>query len=119
MIKHLQGGPGVTISGGMNNMPFINTSMLSSGQLRYNGSTQNIEVYDGTQWLNMSSSAPIVQLDPRAIRVLDWAEKKMNEEEDLERRMKDHPGLQDAYEQFKVMDAMTKDKISEGTYRRA
>lgn len=100
-------------------MPYINTSMLSAGQVRYNGSTQNIEVYDGTTWLTMTGSSPIVQLDPRAMRVLDWAEKKMSEEEDLERRMKDHPGLKDAYEQFKVMDALTKDKISEGTYRRA
>ena len=119
MIKHLQGGPGISISGGLSNLPYINTSMLSSGQLRYNGSTQNIEVYDGNIWLNMSSSAPIVQLDARAIRVLDWAEKKMSEEEDLERRMKDHPGLKDAYEQFQVIDALTRDKISEGTYRRA
>jgi hypothetical protein len=43
----------------------------------------------------------------------------MSEEQDLERRMQDHPGLRDAYEKFKVMDTLTSDKITQGAYRRA
>lgn len=103
MISTLTGHAGVMVTGG-SSPPYINMSNPSAGMIRYNGS--NMEVYDGNSWLGMTSHQTI-QLDPRTQAVLAWAEKKMLEETDLKLRMQRHPGLKDAYERFKVMDALT------------
>lgn len=91
------------VTGG-SSQPYVNMNNPSAGMVRYNGSV--MEVYDGHTWLSMTSHQTI-QLDARAQMVLTWAEKKMAEETDLKLRMERHPGLKDAYERFKVMDALT------------
>ena len=42
-----------------------------------------------------------------AERILDWARDRMNEDTLLKIRMEKHPGLKDAWERFKIMDALT------------
>jgi hypothetical protein len=103
MIASLNNGSGVVVTGGSNG-PWVDLSRPSAGLVRYNGNT--MEVYDGNNWLSISSHAE-VQLDPEIRRVVDWARIKMAEEHDLQRRLKQHPGLRDAYEKFKVMDVLT------------
>jgi hypothetical protein len=52
--------------------------------------------------------------------ILTWAEKKMREDLELEKRMEQHPGLRDAYEKFKVMDVLTQENDNKkGIYTRA
>lgn len=73
--------------------------------MRYNSNTQTIEVYDGNTWLALAGSAD-VSLSPEAQQVLDWAYKKMKEDEQLEVLMKKHPGLKDLNEKFTLMKAL-------------
>jgi hypothetical protein len=103
MISGITGSAGVMITGGSSN-PYINMNNASAGMVRYNGS--NMEVYDGSSWLTMGSY-PTIQLTADVQNILHWAEKKMREEQTLEQRMTRHPGLRDAYEKFRVMDALT------------
>jgi hypothetical protein len=91
------------VTGG-SSAPYINMSNPSAGMVRYNGS--QMEVYDGHSWLSMTSHQTI-QLDAHTQELLSWADRKMKEEVDLMRRMEQHPGLKDAYEKFKIMDALT------------
>jgi hypothetical protein len=78
---------------------------MSAGMVRYNSSSQNLEVYDGNSWLALSGSAD-VGLSPEAQQVMDWAYKKMIEEEQLEALLAKHPGLRDLHEKFTVMKAL-------------
>ena len=58
MIKSLSGGPGVTVNNGGTPYAYVyvNMSVPSAGMMRFNGSTSNIEVYDGSVWLTMPTN---------------------------------------------------------------
>jgi len=85
--------------------PYISPGSMSAGMMRYNSNTQTIEVYDGNTWLALAGSAD-VSLSPEAQQVMDWAYKKMKEDEQLEVLMEKHPGLKDLHEKFTVMKAL-------------
>ena len=104
MIKHIVEGPGISITGSFS-PPYISPGSQSAGMIRYNTSSQTTEVYDGNTWLTMSSS-PSVALSNDTLEVLDWARKKMLEEQNLYKLMEQHPGLKDAYEKFEIMKAL-------------
>ncbi len=104
------------VSGGSPSTPSIYQSFTSgqssgpqnfAGQVRYNTSTQNMEVFDGNMWQCWSNSTATVGLTQEAEELLDWARKKRQEEVNLRMRMEQHPGLKDAYEKFMIMDALT------------
>ena len=50
------------------------------GNVRYNTSTQNMEVYDGNNWITLSSGIATVGLNGEAESLLDWARQKRDEE---------------------------------------
>lgn len=85
--------------------PYISPGSMSAGMVRYNSSSQNLEVYDGNAWLALSGSAD-VGLSPEAQAVMEWAYRKMKEDEELELLMSKHPGLKDLHEKFTVMKAL-------------
>ena len=78
---------------------------MSAGMVRYNPNTQTLEVYDGNSWLAIAGSAD-VGLSPEAQQIMDWAYKKMKEDEQLEVLMEKHPGLKDLHEKFILMKAL-------------
>lgn len=132
MIKGIYSGDKyIQVNNGQPGSPTVynNTAYGSStsgpqgfaGQLRYNSSGAGLEVFDGSMWQSIGSSVAQVGLSPIAEEALDWVRRKMQEEKDLVERMKQHPGLKDAYEQFKIMDALTaeEEKLNSGDYRRA
>ena len=107
MITNLTPGPYIQVHGHSGSTPWINTSTLSAGQVRYNPSGTSLEVYDGNSWHKFGGGYYTVGLTPEAERVVRWAEEKMREEAELKLRMKDHPGLQEAYERLEIMKALT------------
>ena len=84
---------------------YYNTGMPSAGMVRY--TNNQMQVYDGSSWLTVGGTARI-DLTHEANELLLWARRKKQEDEDLEFRLRKHPGLQEAYDQFRVMDALTK-----------
>jgi len=91
-------------------MIFIgNTGGELAGQMRFNMSLQQVEVYDGTGWNTVGSSATM-GLTPEAESAIEWASAQQKKEELLEQRMADNPALKDAYERFKVLDILTQDE---------
>jgi hypothetical protein len=105
MIKTLQSSSPNGISVSYHNTPHINNSGQGAGQLRYNVSTQNIEVYDGINWIMLSQHVT-VGFDGNAEEVLRWAGEKMYEEKALKAKMEKYPTLKSAYEQYKMVEAL-------------
>ena len=102
MIKEVIGsGPFVNVSGGSNFTPYINMSNVSAGMTRWNGNTNNFEVYDGSTWMTLSSNVASVGLNNDAVSAITWALKKMAEEADLEKLAREHPAINIALDNLK------------------
>lgn len=114
MIKNLASSSAyITVSGYSPSMVY-NNGQLNVGQIRYNPSTQNVEVYDGNTW-QMLSQGVTVGLSWDADAAIRWAIEREKEERSLKERMARHPGLKDAWDKFQMMDILTKesDKIEQ------
>lgn len=102
MIKGLTGGKGVVINGGNTPTTYINMSNPSAGMMRYNGNSNNIEVYDGSSWMTMQTSYASVELDAETLSLIDWARKKRAEEYELEILAEKNPTIKDLVDKVKL-----------------
>jgi hypothetical protein len=68
------------------------------GNLRFNTSSQNMEVYDGNNWLELNTPHASVGLNGVAEEAIDWAQRQMAEEKRLAALAKEHPAVADALE---------------------
>jgi hypothetical protein len=73
MIKGLMGDKGVVVSAGNTSVPYINMDINKpmQGMIRVWGS--DMQVFDGTGWMNMSTSYATVSLDSETQDLLLWA----------------------------------------------
>jgi len=110
MIKNvIHTGPWLRVESGNSYTPYfnMNSNNPAVGQVRYNGSNQNLEVFDGSIWQNLTSgSSACISMSNAAEEILVWAQKKMEQEQELESLMKRNPGLQDLHEKFELMRAL-------------
>jgi hypothetical protein len=114
MIKGLQGSASVVVNGGNTSVPYVNQNHTNpiQGMIRIWGS--DMQVFDGSNWMNIMTSYATVGLSPTTEEAIDWVKRKMQEEKDLHDRMKRHPGLKDAFETFKIMDVLTLEEEKHG-----
>jgi hypothetical protein len=102
MIKDVIGtSPFVQVTGGGGYTPYINMSNASAGMTRWNGNTQNLEVYDGFSWITLSSNVASVGLTGEAVNILSWAKQKMEDEIMLEKLAREHPAINLALDNVK------------------
>jgi hypothetical protein len=73
------------VNSGGSTMSYINMSNPSAGMMRYNGSNQNIEVYDGNIWQMMSGGTATIETSFAANEIFAWAQKRMAEEKEWEK----------------------------------
>ena len=78
---------------------------MNVGNVRYNPSIQQMEVYDGNMWQTISSGAT-VGLSYEADSAVRWAIEKMKEEEKLKAKLDKYPALKDAYDQLEMVKAL-------------
>jgi hypothetical protein len=84
----------------------------SSGMLVWDGTNRKINIVDPNYPSMQNSIYPtsqMVSLDPEVLFVLEWAKKKMREEQSIAALMKKHPGLKDLHEKYEVMLALVKE----------
>lgn len=86
---------------------FAHPSPAPAGMVRYNGSSQWLEVYDGVAWHPINQGI-CVDLSPEVQETLRWAQKRRAEDEELDRLCRDHPGVQAAREQLEIMRRLAK-----------
>jgi hypothetical protein len=82
MIKSIMpSGRYMTVSNG-NTSTYVNNQpgSLGVGNMRYNTSSQNMEVYDGNNWVTINMDHASVGLNSEAESLLDWARQKRDEE---------------------------------------
>jgi len=101
MIKNLTGVCGLTVSGGNTSFPYIpqNSSNPIQGMVRVNN--QDLEVFNGSNWQQLSTNHATVSLDQEVLEVIQWA--RTQRQLDLNRKtlMENNPALQKAYEAVK------------------
>ena len=89
MIKGLTGTCGVTVSAGNTSVPYVNQNINNpmQGMIRINGS--DMQVFDGSTWINLATSYATVGLVQETQNLLSWAKSKQRQEiEILEKAMK-------------------------------
>lgn len=101
MIKGISAGPGVMVSGGNTSIPYVNmssgpTSNPLQGMVRISGS--DLQVFDGSMWVNMAASYATVELNGDTQSIIEWARKERDRQFKREQLIKDNPALQKAME---------------------
>jgi|688.fasta_scaffold87181_6 hypothetical protein len=95
--------------GAQQSAPYFSPNNFACGSVRYNGTLQCIEVYDGISWLKLTEHVNI-SMSPKASDLLDWASKKREEEKLYE----SDPRLKDLYEKLQLMTALVrKEKLNQ------
>ena len=96
------------------------------GNLRFNTTNQQLEVYEGTNWTLLNMPDATVGLNEEAESLLDWARKKKAEEEVLFSLPNDNPAvklarqnvnhakesLARAEEQLKITEILSQDEAT-------
>ena len=97
MIKGLTGTQGVTIAGGNTSLPYVgpNTSNPMTGMIRINNT--DMEVFNGNNWQQLSTSYATVSLDQDVLDVIQWARKQRELELTRARLIENNPALENAY----------------------
>jgi hypothetical protein len=95
MIKDIMAsGRYVQVTGGSAST-YVNgySGLQGVGNMRYNTSNQNMEVFDGSSWITLNMSYAQVGLNNEAESLLDWARRKRDEELAWESLAKDNQAV--------------------------
>ena len=95
------------VTGGAPSSTYVNNynSGQGIGNMRFNTSNQNIEVFDGNSWIMLSTSYATVDLTFEAQQALEWVQQQRNKELKRESLIKTNPALQKAYDAIKRAEA--------------
>jgi hypothetical protein len=98
MIKGLMGGPGLDVQGGNTSVPYVNIGGNNpiQGMLRISGS--DIQVFDGNNWMTLSTSYATVNLNGEVQTIIQWARDERNKQLARTELVKKNPALQKALE---------------------
>jgi hypothetical protein len=102
MIKGVTGGTGIVCNHGYSSYPYISTNHQNPmhGMIRLNG--QDLQVYDGSNWLSLGGAYPTIDLAPDVQVAVNWAKDKMQKEQRIRELAAKHPTVKaalDAVEQ--------------------
>lgn len=124
MIKGINATGKYTQVTGGNYSTYVNnySGAQGLGNMRYNTSNQNMEVFDGNGWIMLNMGYTSVGLTPDAESLLDWARKKRDEELEREQLAQSNPAIKDLMnqikekeEQIKIVQTLIKEEITVGT----
>jgi len=125
MIKGINSqGRYTMVTGGGPMTTYVNTNSGNQGvgNMRFNTSTQNFEVYDGHTWVMINSAYTSVGLTNEAESLLDWARQKRDEEMALNALAATNHTIADLVEQkknidqkIKVVQILIKEDVKVGT----
>jgi hypothetical protein len=95
MIRNITAGYGIHIGGSTSySTPYIDSTRPSAGMVRY--LNNNLEIYDGSNWMSMQSSYPQVELDGVTQEAIQWVRRKMEDEKKILELAKTYPTVADA-----------------------
>ena len=91
------GNQGVVVSGGNTSVPYVNqnSSNPMQGMIRVCGT--DMQVFDGTSWIQMATSYATVGLDQETQDLLQWARTQRTLERNRAELIETNPALENAY----------------------
>lgn len=100
MLKNISSSGKYMYVHGGNASTYINHHNGSQGvgNVRYNTTNQNLEVYDGNNWVMINMDYAQIGLNSEAEALLDWASKKRDEEMAWKNLAKDNKAVKLALE---------------------
>jgi hypothetical protein len=98
--RYIQTGSGIPMA------PYFSPGAQGAGQMRFNTNSNNIEVWDGVTWKEISNNYASVGLTSEAESLLDWVRTKRDEDARFKSLMELHPGIRDLKEKLDVMVAL-------------
>lgn len=102
MIKSIYpGSVDITINGGTSAMPYINPTYSGAGMVKFDPASQNFQVNDGVNWVNVPNENVTIDLSYESKKVLEWARRKYREELESEELAKTNPAINDLVDQIK------------------
>jgi hypothetical protein len=101
MIKGLMGTCGVTVSAGNTSLPYVspNPSNPMTGMVRINNT--DLEVFNGSSWLQLPSSYATVSIDQEVLDVIQWARTQRTMAMNRLTLAQNNPALMKALEKLK------------------
>lgn len=96
MIKSIIGQDHVVVTGGFPSVPYISPGAQSAGMMRWNTSSNTVEVYNGAAWIDVNYSNVKIELSSSASAAITWAISKMAEENYHKALAEKHPAIQNA-----------------------
>jgi hypothetical protein len=93
----------IWVSSGGSTMPYINMNVPSSGMVRYNGNSKNLEVFDGSTnlWQQIYGQTADIQVSGDVQVTVNWAKKKIAEEIEWEKLAETNDAVKIALENMK------------------
>lgn len=73
-----------------------------SGQVYWNGSTKEFEISYNGGYVRIDPNIEL-RSDPKLSEVIDWAEKKMEEDKKIDELCKQFPALKNAKEKYEII----------------
>ena len=102
MIKSIYSGSShVTVSNTNQQLPLINPTYSGAGMIKWDSGAQGFAVSDGMTWHSIPNNVVQVDLDSITKKTIEWANKKMQEELELEELAKTSPAVSDLVNQIK------------------
>ena len=97
MIKNVYGSGRylTTLNNGATNYMNNFSGAQGLGNMRFNTTTQSVEVYDGQMWQPMQMTDVSVVLTQDAVEAISWADQKRKEEHDIRELAEQHPAVAD------------------------
>lgn len=90
--------------------PSFSTSMSGAGMVRYSPTAGLLEVSDGYTWIPMLGDTTYIGLSETATKAIDWAYKKMCEEEHINGLAEKYPAIKDAKEKLDILLALVNER---------
>jgi hypothetical protein len=87
---------------------------LNVGQVRFNNSSQNIEIYDGNGWITFNTSYATIKLSPLGEGLLSWLENFKTEYEKEKELREKIPALKNAWERYQVVKILATKESKDG-----
>ena len=97
MIKHVYGNGRyiVTTNNGVSNYMNNYSGAQGLGNMRFNTTTQSVEVYDGQMWHPLQMDTVNLSLTSDAQDAIAWADQKRHEEIRMQTLAEKHPAVAD------------------------
>ena len=83
-----------------------------TGVVRWYAPGSRLEVMNENTWIPLHGGQVTIHPDPELGSAMEWAKRKMAEEQQLKALCEKHPGLKDVKEKYEVMLALVRENES-------